>query len=109
MKFIGREGLAARLRRAGTVAAGAMLVAGIVAAQPEPAEAKSRFVFANESDYDTVDLYVGYDLTDHVTLSADVRNLFDEDPPFVDITGGYDPQASNPVPRLISVGAAVKF
>ena len=60
-------------------------------------------------DYDTVDLYVGYDLTDHVTLSADVRNLFDEDPPFVDITGGYDPQASNPVPRLISVGAAVKF
>ncbi|MGF7146813.1 iron complex outermembrane receptor protein [Sphingomonas zeicaulis] len=61
------------------------------------------------SNYDTFDLSVGYELNKHVTLSADVRNLFDEDPPFVDTTNGFDPQSANPIPRLISVTAAVKF
>lgn len=61
------------------------------------------------SNYDTVDLSAGYELTRNVTLSADVRNIFNEDPPFVDTTRGYDPQSSNPVPRLISFTASVKF
>lgn len=61
------------------------------------------------SNYDTFDLLVGYDFTDRINLSFDVRNLFDEDPPFVDTTNGYDPQASNPVPRLFAVTANVKF
>ncbi|MGI4879251.1 MAG: hypothetical protein ACRYG4_17385, partial [Janthinobacterium lividum] len=61
------------------------------------------------SAYDTVDLYVGYDVTRQLTLSVDVRNLFDRNPPFVDTTRGYDPQSVNPVPRLISVTAGVKF
>jgi iron complex outermembrane receptor protein len=61
------------------------------------------------SNYDTVDLSVGYDITRAVTLSADVRNIFNENPPFVDTTRGYDPQSSNPVPRLISLTASVKF
>ncbi|WP_262503868.1 TonB-dependent receptor plug domain-containing protein [Sphingosinithalassobacter sp. CS137] len=60
-------------------------------------------------NYDTFDLFLGYDVTRLLSLSVDVRNLFDEDPPFVDTTNGYDPQASNPLPRLISVSASVKF
>ncbi len=61
------------------------------------------------SNYDTVDFSIGYDITRAITLSADVRNVFNEDPPFVDTTRGYDPQSANPVPRLISFTAAVKF
>lgn len=61
------------------------------------------------SNYDTVDLMIGYDITERISLSADVRNLFNEDPPFVDTTTGYDPQAASPVPRLFSVTASVKF
>jgi len=61
------------------------------------------------SAYDTVDLYVGLDVTRQLTLSVDVRNLFDRNPPFVDTTRGYDPQSANPIPRLISVTAGVKF
>jgi iron complex outermembrane receptor protein len=61
------------------------------------------------SNYDTFDLYLGYEVNQHVTVSADVRNLFNEDPPFVDTTRGYDPQSANPVPRLFSLTASVKF
>jgi iron complex outermembrane receptor protein len=61
------------------------------------------------SNYDTFDLLIGYDITEKVSLSFDVRNLFNEEPPFVDITSGYDPQASNPVPRLFALTANVKF
>ncbi|MFN4095655.1 MAG: TonB-dependent receptor plug domain-containing protein [Sphingomonas sp.] len=61
------------------------------------------------SNYDTFDLLIGYDFTDRINLSLDVRNLFDEDPPFVDTTNGFDPQASNPIPRMFAITANVKF
>lgn len=61
------------------------------------------------SNYDTFDISVSYKFSDRLTLSADVRNLLNENPPFVDTPGGYDPQASNPLPRLFSVTAQVKF
>lgn len=61
------------------------------------------------SNYDTFDLLIGYDVTDRIGLSLDVRNLFDEDPPFVDTTNGFDPQASNPIPRMVAITANVKF
>lgn len=61
------------------------------------------------SNYDTIDFYLGYEVDERLTLSFDVRNLFDEEPPYVDIAGGYDPQASNPIPQLFSVTAAIKF
>jgi len=61
------------------------------------------------SNYDTFDLLVGYDFTDRINLSLDVRTLFDEDPPFVDTTNGFDPQASNPIPRMFAITANVKF
>jgi iron complex outermembrane receptor protein len=59
--------------------------------------------------YETVDLMLGYTFDERFTLSVDARNLFNQDPPFVDTTRGYDPQASNPVPRMISFTASVKF
>lgn len=61
------------------------------------------------SNYDTFDLGLSYAVTENFRLSVDVRNLFNEDPPFVDTTRGYDPQSANPIPRLISVTAGVKF
>ena len=61
------------------------------------------------SNYDTFDLLLGYDVTPNVTLSFDVRNLFNEDPPFVDTTNGYDPQSANPIPRMFALTALVKF
>lgn len=61
------------------------------------------------SNYDTFDLLLGYDFTDRINLSLDVRNLFDEDPPFVDTTNGFDPQAWNPIPRMFAITANVKF
>jgi iron complex outermembrane receptor protein len=61
------------------------------------------------SNYDTFDLFVGFDVVKNVTLSVDARNLFNEDPPFVDTARGYDPQSTNPIPRLISFTASVKF
>ena len=48
------------------------------------------------SSYQTVDLYLGVDVTEHFNLALQVRNLFDSDPPFVDAPTGYDPQAANP-------------
>ncbi|MEG3179620.1 TonB-dependent receptor plug domain-containing protein [Sphingomonas sp. LT1P40] len=66
-------------------------------------------VFREVSNYDTFDLLIGYDINEKISLSFDVRNLFNEDPPFVDTTGGYDPQSSNPIPRLFAITANVKF
>ena len=57
------------------------------------------------SAYDTVDLYVGQDITDKFTLTAEVRNLFNRRPPFVDVNYGYDSQSANPIPRLLMVTA----
>jgi iron complex outermembrane receptor protein len=65
--------------------------------------------FQHVSAYDTVDLYLGLDVTPRLTLSVDARNLFNRNPPFVDQVRGYDPQSTNPIPRLISVTAGVKF
>ncbi len=61
------------------------------------------------SNYDTFDLFLGYDVMKNLTLSVDARNIFNENPPFVDTTRGYDPQSANPIPRLISITAGVKF
>lgn len=60
-------------------------------------------------NYDTFDLLIGYDITDRIGIAFDVRNLFNEDPPFVDTTNGFDPQAANPIPRMFAITANVKF
>ena len=48
-------------------------------------------------------------VTEDLTLSFEVRNVFDEDPPYVNIapsgngSGGYDATVTNPVGRLFAV------
>ena len=59
--------------------------------------------------YSTVDLFLGVDVTENATLAFQVRNLFDEEPPFVDAPTGYDPQSANPLPRLLVVNARLKY
>ena len=71
--------------------------------------------------YTTVDLSVAYRFEDDasmlggVRVGLDVRNLFDADPPFVNIVananggGGFDPQAANPIGRVIGLSLSKAF
>ncbi|MCP5390847.1 MAG: TonB-dependent receptor [Sphingomonadaceae bacterium] len=43
------------------------------------------------------------------TLAVDARNVFDKDPPFVDVDGGYDPYQASAVGRLVTVSLSTKF
>ena len=61
------------------------------------------------SSYNTFDFSLGYDISENFTISADVRNFTNEDPPFVNTTNGWDPQSASPFPRLFSVTAGVRF
>jgi iron complex outermembrane receptor protein len=73
------------------------------------------------ASYTTVDARLAYTLPDEsaftkgVTLSANVLNLFDKDPPFVNIAesvnggGGFDPTASNPIGRVFSISINKKW
>ncbi|WP_267387226.1 TonB-dependent receptor [Sphingomonas sp. GC_Shp_3] len=72
-------------------------------------------------DYSTFDLHVAHRfdgmLSDKnkLTLAVDVSNLFNVDPPFVNIPespnggGGFDPTVSNPIGRIISISATVSL
>jgi iron complex outermembrane receptor protein len=56
--------------------------------------------------YTTIDLHIGYDLdsfSDGLSASLDVQNVADEEPPFVNLSGGYDPQSANPLGRLVAM------
>ena len=74
--------------------------------------------------YDPIDLSISASVGDRgasgffdkgITLGFEVRNLFDEDPPYVNITpsgngsGGYDATASDPVGRLFAVSVRKSF
>jgi iron complex outermembrane receptor protein len=72
------------------------------------------------STYDTFDGRVSYTFDElygarDVSVSVDVRNIFDKDPPFVNIAqsanggGGFDPTLVNPAGRVISVVLGAKF
>jgi iron complex outermembrane receptor protein len=59
--------------------------------------------------YTTVDLRLAYQVEREggflggVTVALEAQNLFDQDPPFVDNTSGYDSQSANPIGRLIGL------
>lgn len=69
------------------------------------------------SDYTPVDLRVTYETPESggaamlggLTIGLEARNLFDEDPPYVNLapsgngSGGYDATASNPIGRLFAL------
>jgi iron complex outermembrane receptor protein len=76
------------------------------------------------SAYATVDLHLGYKLGEAfpsapwlkgTRLGLDITNLFDADPPFVNIIpnanggGGFDPQAANPIGRIVAFSIDKKF
>jgi iron complex outermembrane receptor protein len=76
------------------------------------------------SSFDPIDLAVTVTLGDEaargfiekgVTLTFEVRNLFDEAPPYVNITpsgngsGGYDATAADPIGRLFAVNVRKSF
>ncbi len=48
-------------------------------------------------------------------MSAEVRNLLDVDPPFVNLapggngSGGYDATAASPIGRMFAMGARLSF
>jgi iron complex outermembrane receptor protein len=57
----------------------------------------------------------GSDLADGWRLGFEIKNAFDEDPPYVNIApsgngnGGYDSSASNPVGRLYGMSLQKTF
>jgi iron complex outermembrane recepter protein len=65
----------------------------------------------NINAYQTIDLHFGYDcgksndsgVLGGLTLAFDMQNVTDEDPPFVNLSGGYDPQSSNPIGSLVAI------
>jgi iron complex outermembrane receptor protein len=70
------------------------------------------------SSNSTVDLHLGYDLGDlakGVRIALDITNVFDRDPPFVNIgpssttDGGYDASLANPVGRLLAFTLTADF
>jgi iron complex outermembrane receptor protein len=52
---------------------------------------------------------------DGFTIGLDARNLFDEDPPYVNVapngngSGGYDASAANPTGRVLGVSLRKRF
>jgi len=75
------------------------------------------------SSYTTMDLNLVYDLGKTVsqvwardlTFTVHVNNLFDTDPPYVNIPispnggGGFDPNSASPIGRLVSVAIGKRF
>lgn len=63
----------------------------------------------------TVDLHIGYSpegvsrVLDGMRFSLDVSNLFDSDPPYVNIAAAYDPQYANALGRLVTFGIRKSF
>lgn len=76
------------------------------------------------SDWTTIDLHFDADvgeaigsggLAEGLTLSFDVKNVFDKDPPFVNLSptalgpGGFDPTQHSPLGRMITFGIRKLF
>jgi iron complex outermembrane receptor protein len=58
------------------------------------------------ASYRTLDLHTGYKLSEGngFSVSLDVQNLLDKAPPFVNLSGGYDPQSASPILRMVTFG-----
>jgi iron complex outermembrane recepter protein len=58
------------------------------------------------ASYRTLDLHTGFHLDEDNSLSLtfDVQNLLDKEPPFVNLSGGYDPQTASPILRMVVAG-----
>ena len=69
----------------------------------------------NVAANDTFDLHVQYELQSKAAWASgtqvyvDVQNLFDKAPPFYNSANGYDGFGSNPIGRVVSIGARKTF
>lgn len=63
--------------------------------------------------YDTFDVQVAYNGFRHLRLAAGVKNLFDRDPPYTNLTsnflGGYDVSYADPNGRFVYVNATYSW
>lgn len=68
--------------------------------------------------YTTVDMRLAYRIGEDespFTVALDLRNAFDQDPPFVNLAqstnggGGFDPTLTNPIGRIIGISLDKKF
>jgi iron complex outermembrane receptor protein len=63
--------------------------------------------------YDTFDLQVAYNGFRHMHLAAGMKNLFDRDPPYTNLTsnflGGYDVSYGDPRGRFVYVNATYSW
>jgi iron complex outermembrane receptor protein len=63
----------------------------------------------------TVDLHVGYEFqsaggwSSGLAFSFDATNVLDEDPPFVNIQGGFDPGQASVLGRFVSFSISKTF
>jgi iron complex outermembrane receptor protein len=54
-------------------------------------------------------------VTRGLTFGVNIRNLFDSDPPFVNLApaatggGGFDPTLASPIGRLVALSVSKKF
>jgi iron complex outermembrane receptor protein len=80
-----------------------------VAANRAPAGTPVRKV----DPYDTFDLQVAYNGLRHMRLALGVKNLFDRDPPYTNLTsnflGGYDVSYADPRGRFVYVNATYSW
>ena len=61
------------------------------------------------SSFTTYDLSLGWDIGEALSLGTfsglsvalNAQNVFDKQPPFVNIAGGYDPQSASPIGRMV--------
>jgi iron complex outermembrane receptor protein len=44
-----------------------------------------------------------------ISVSLDIQNLFDQDPPYVNIDGGWDPGHASAVGRFVSMTVAKRW
>lgn len=66
--------------------------------------------FASIKPYATVDVTLGYEFAKNIRLTVDIRNLTNQQPPFV-VNGllAFDPQIADPVGRFIQFGVRKRF
>jgi iron complex outermembrane receptor protein len=71
----------------------------------------------NVDSYDTIDLTLGYAFgedsgarwSDGLAINVNASNLFDDDPPFVNSTAGFDPSQASPYGRLITASVTKRW
>lgn len=65
---------------------------------------------ASVDSFTSLDIFGNYDFVESgFKISLNVSNLFDEDPPFVNSTSGYDPGNASPYGRMVMIGVSKTF